>query len=357
MELTGRRLRAERRGHRPRYLTLDVDSLPIEVHGKQPGSAWNGHYRQRMYHPIIAGIAETGDLLDARLRKGSVHTADGALSFILDLIDRAKTKLCQVAMVRMDAGFPEAKVLSGLDERGISYVARLRNNKALDRLAAPNMKRPEGCPTADGGMWFHEMEYQAKSWSKARRIVLVVVERPGQLLLDRFWLITNLTQDHMPGPDLLALYRKRGAAENSFGELMDVLGPTLSSTVRTRKDTKGSSPSSPSKPEAEAETKAEAEAETKAEVETKAEAEAFARNEALLLLNLLAYGLLHIGRRCMETATRTGWSLRRYRERVLSIGARITIHARRAILIVAQSAQRFWSLIWPAINRMAWPPP
>ena len=88
-----------------------------------------------------------------------------------------------------------------------------------------------------------------------------------------------------------------------------------------------------------------------------AEAEAFARNEALLLLNLLAYGLLHIGRRCMETATRTGWSLNRYRERVLKIGARITIHARRAILIFAQGAQRFWSLIWPAINRMAWPPP
>ena len=71
-------------------------------------------------------------------------------------------------------------------------------------------------------------------------------------LLDRFWLIINFTQDHMPGPDLLALYRKRGAAENSFGELMDVLGPTLSSTVRTRKDTKGSSPSAPTKPEAEA---------------------------------------------------------------------------------------------------------
>ena len=86
-------------------------------------------------------------------------------------------------------------------------------------------------------------------------------------------------------------------------------------------------------------------------------AEAFARNEALLLLNLLAYGLLHAGRRCMEIATRNGWSLRRYRERVLSIDARITIHARRVILVVAQSAQRLWSLIWPAVNRMAWPPP
>ena len=46
--LAGRRLRAMRRGHRQRYLTIDVDSLPIEVHGHQPGSAWNGHYHRRM---------------------------------------------------------------------------------------------------------------------------------------------------------------------------------------------------------------------------------------------------------------------------------------------------------------------
>ena len=78
MELNGRRTRAERRGHRHRHLTLYTDSLPIEVHGAQPGSAWNGHYHQRMDHPIVAGIAETGDLLDARLRDGNAHTAESA---------------------------------------------------------------------------------------------------------------------------------------------------------------------------------------------------------------------------------------------------------------------------------------
>jgi hypothetical protein len=47
-ERGGRRLRAERGGRRLRHLTLDVDGLPVEVHGAQPGSAWNGHYQQRM---------------------------------------------------------------------------------------------------------------------------------------------------------------------------------------------------------------------------------------------------------------------------------------------------------------------
>src|SRR4051812_19457236 len=74
-ELAARRLRAERGGPKLRYLTIDVDGLPVEVHGEQPGSAWNGHYQQRMYHPIVACAAETGDLLDARLRPGNAHTA------------------------------------------------------------------------------------------------------------------------------------------------------------------------------------------------------------------------------------------------------------------------------------------
>jgi hypothetical protein len=73
-ELAGRRLRAMRRGHRQREVTLDIDGLPIEVHGNQPGSAWNGHYHQRMYHPLVASVAETGDLLDARLRAGNLSS-------------------------------------------------------------------------------------------------------------------------------------------------------------------------------------------------------------------------------------------------------------------------------------------
>jgi len=38
-EMASRRVRAVRRGHRLRQVTLDIDGLPIEVHGNQPKSA------------------------------------------------------------------------------------------------------------------------------------------------------------------------------------------------------------------------------------------------------------------------------------------------------------------------------
>ena len=179
-ELAARRLRAERGGRRLRHLTIDVDGLPVEVHGAQPGSAWNGHYHQRMYHPIIACAAETGDMLDARLRPGNAHTAEGALDFVLDLVDRLEGTMCQVAMVRMDAGFPEERLLAGLEARGTPYVARLRNNRAARPLAGPHLRRPPGRPPAEPRLWLHEMDYQAGAWSRPRRVVLVVLGAPGR---------------------------------------------------------------------------------------------------------------------------------------------------------------------------------
>ncbi len=77
-------------------------------------------------------------MLDARLRAGNVGTAEGALDVILDVVDRAQASLCEVAMLRIDAGFPSATLLAGLEARGIDYVSRLRANPALDREAAPH---------------------------------------------------------------------------------------------------------------------------------------------------------------------------------------------------------------------------
>jgi hypothetical protein len=330
-EFAARRLRAERGGRKLRYLTLDVDSLPVEVHGAQPGSAWNGHYHQRMYHPIIACAAETGDILDARLRPGNAHTAEGALDFVLDLVDRLEGSMCQVAALRMDAGFPEERLLAGLEARGTPYVARLRNNRALDRMAAPHLRRPPGRPPAEPRMWFHEMTYQAGSWSRPRRVVLVVKERPDDLLLDHFWLLTSCGTTAMPAEQLLAHYRQRGTAEGHFGELMDVLAPALSSTPRTKRRYRGN-----------------------ALPGLHTGIDAAARNEAILLLHLLAYEVMHAGRRAMELATHTGWSLRRFREQVLRAGARFLLHARRVTLVLSQAAARHWTTLWPRFERFVW---
>ena len=143
-ELASRRLRLLNNGHRKQTMTIDVDCLPVEVHVYQFGSEWNAHYHRRMYHPLVASCAETGDLLGALLRPGSVHTDEGTLSFILGLVDRCKATLCRSAIVRIDAGFPDNDTLSGLESRNVPYAAQIRNNQVLRRLAEPYLKWPPG---------------------------------------------------------------------------------------------------------------------------------------------------------------------------------------------------------------------
>lgn len=329
LEGSVRRIKAQRRGHRMRHVTVDVDSLPIEVHGHQPFSEHNGHYKARIYHPLVASAAETGDLLDGWLRPGNVHTADGALEFILPLLDRVERDLCQVAAVRMDAGFPEEKLLSALEERRTPYVARVRNNRTLDAMAAPYLRRPPGRPPSEPRTWLYELSYQAGTWSRPRRMVLVVLEREGDLFLHHFWLITNWSPEQMSAGTLLQEYRERGTAEGFMGELMSVLQPALSSSPRTKSHYR------------------------RRTLEERAPSEdSFERNEVILLMNMLAYNLMHATRTLLEAATRQGWSLKRVRERVLRVAARILVHARRAIVVVGSAHAKLWTKLWGQLSRL-----
>lgn len=323
LETAARRIKAGNAGHRLRYVTLDVDGLPIDVHGHQPGSEYNGHYHGRIYHPIVASLAETGDLVDLRLREGNVHGAEGALEFVTSVVERVEKKLCQVASVRMDAGFPEEKLLAGLEERGTPYVARVRNNAVLDRMAEPYLVRPVGRPPKEPRTWLYEMSYRAESWSRPRRVVLVVMERSNELFLHHFWLITNWSAEQMGAEALLDLYRERGTAEGYYGELKSVLEPALSSSPRQKSHYRGQVPEKRTPP-----------------------GDAFAQNEVILLLNALAYNVAHAARVLMEAASGEGWSLMRLRERVLRVAARILVHGRRATLVIGKAPAKLWHALW-----------
>ena len=64
--------RALRRSDRARRATIDVDSLPIAAYGDQVGAEHNGHYHERIFHPLVAMLAGTGDWLDIALDRKSV---------------------------------------------------------------------------------------------------------------------------------------------------------------------------------------------------------------------------------------------------------------------------------------------
>jgi hypothetical protein len=314
----------------PERAVIDVDSFPVEVHGHQYGSAYNGHYHVDMYHPILVAMGDTGEIIDARLRGGTVHTADGVLGDLLPLLDRIEGGvLCQKAVVRMDAGFPVEETLAALEQRGTHYLARIRNNSVLDEMAAPLAKRPVGRPPDESRLWTHEMTYKAGPWSKERRVVLVVQEVFGELFPRHFWIVTSFTPEEMPADELLALYRKRGHAESRFGDFMSTLAPALSSTICLRSHYRGEVP----------------------EKRDERIRDPRKSNEVILLLHMLAANLMHAIRILVDDDS-IG-TLRRVGERILLVAARVVVSARRVRITFDGVARHLWDKIARRIRRAA----
>jgi hypothetical protein len=84
--------------------TIDLDSTICEVHGKHKQGAAYGYTRVFGYHPLLATRADTGEVLHARLRKGSSQR--GHNRFVEELIARVRRAGATGALtVRGDAGF------------------------------------------------------------------------------------------------------------------------------------------------------------------------------------------------------------------------------------------------------------
>lgn len=231
--------------------------------------------------------------------------------------------------MRIDAGFPEENLLSALEKRGTPYVARLRNNPVLDRMAAPYLSRPPGRPPAEPRTWCYELDYRAEPWSRRRRVVLVVMERAEEFFLHHFWLVTSWTPEEKDGRALLDLYRQRGTAEGHMGELMSVLDPALSCSPRAKSHYRG-------RP-----------------LEASLVAgDSFANNEVRLLLNVLAYNVVHAARVLMEKATGQGWGLARFREVILRVAARVLVHGRRAVLVLGEGSAALWRTLWTRLGAL-----
>ena len=217
--------------------TVDVDSFPIEVHGEQPGGAYNGYCRKTIYSPLVASFSVRGNydsgfhgdrlgngFLHAVLRRGTAGSAEGALRFIQEVV-RKSASLAYVLDLRLDAGFTHGAVMDYLTERKWRFLGRLRGNPVLDRLAEPYLKRPVGRPLKEGYEDVFELGlYQAESWKHPQRLLLVVVDQPdpvtGQLNLlpDYFFLVTNRPAEEISGEASLAHYRRRGTFEDRLGE-------------------------------------------------------------------------------------------------------------------------------------------
>jgi len=134
---TIRRAWAAGRGPGSSRLVIDIDSTICEVHGKQKQGAAYGYTRVLGYHPLLATRADTGEILHARMRKGSSNTARGAGHFVADLIARVRAAGATGGIVvRVDSGFWSNKTIATLGRLGVRFTMTVRSNSAINAAIA-----------------------------------------------------------------------------------------------------------------------------------------------------------------------------------------------------------------------------
>ena len=113
-------------------LTVEVDSTICEVHGYHKQGAGYGSTHRLGSHPLLAFRANSGEVLHARLRKGSANTARGILRFVDELVARCRRAGASGELtLRMDSGFWSAKLIKRLRRHRVRYSITVRQTKTV----------------------------------------------------------------------------------------------------------------------------------------------------------------------------------------------------------------------------------
>jgi hypothetical protein len=185
-------------------LVIDLDSTICEVHGKDKQAAGYGYTRRFGYHPLLATRAGTGEVLFARMRKGSANTARGVVRFVDELAANLKRAGASGPMtVRADSGFWAWKLCDRLDAHDIAWSITVRLHKnmktAIARIDEDAWQEIDY--TIGGQAQVAETTYIAGQGRRRRKVRLVVrrtrLTEPAQRKLWPDWrhhaFITNRT--------------------------------------------------------------------------------------------------------------------------------------------------------------------
>lgn len=170
--------RAWAAGAAPGALVIDVDSTICQVTGKSKQGAGFGYTHVLGYHPLLATIAGTGEILHGRLRKGSANTQRGTKRFVNELVARARRDdPTRKLTVRFDSGFWNGDTIANLGRLDVRYTMAIRTSVAAVQTAIGGIAETEWQPidyTCDGEAQVAECDYTSGTGTKrvTRRLVV-----------------------------------------------------------------------------------------------------------------------------------------------------------------------------------------
>ncbi len=211
-------------------MTMDLDSTICEVHGEHKGGAAYGYTRLLGYHPLIATRAETGEVLHARLRKGSSQR--GTTRLVQELIARVRRAEATGALtLRADSGFFSYALIDTLVRLNVAYSITVHIHAqvracidAIPESAWRSIAYPDG-----GIAQVAETTYVSGARGRRRQLRLVVrrsrLADPRQLALWPNWrhhaFVTNVELDTVA---VDAFHRAHAAVELAIRDLKEGAG-------------------------------------------------------------------------------------------------------------------------------------
>ena len=216
-----------------RRLTIDIDGTVIRT-GNKVAWAMHGfnphHPKDPSYYPLLAHLAQTGQILRLKNRPGNVHDSKGAEAFMRELIDELRARLGRSLALefRMDAAFFQENVLKLLARRGCFYAIKVPFCQWTGVRAA--IAAQKHWTLVQPHLTCFQTQLQLKVWELELRVVVfrkrVAHESRRNYQLDLFSpddghfeysaVVTNLTLSPCALWNFIA---GRGAQEKTFAEL------------------------------------------------------------------------------------------------------------------------------------------
>jgi hypothetical protein len=119
-------------------VTIDVDSTICETYGlaKQGGTKFT-YTHVRGYHPPVAAVAATGDVVHSRLRGGNANTTRGAAGFLTETFNRARAAGATGPLtLRADSGFYAGAVAAACRKADVGFSITVKMNTAIRKAIA-----------------------------------------------------------------------------------------------------------------------------------------------------------------------------------------------------------------------------
>lgn len=280
----------------PRRIVLDLDATDTPLYGRQEGRFFHGYYGHYCYLPLYIFAGE--HLLCARQRTSNQDAAAGSVAELDRIVKRLRRRWPKTRIVvRADSGFCREELMAWCEANEVDYVLGLARNarllaeisEALEAAARAHAR------TGKPARRFVDLDYRTrKSWSRARRVVAKAEQIEGKQ--NPRFVVTSLNKKRYSARRLYErLYCERGEMENRIKEQLSLFSDRMSTqTIRA--------------------------------------------NQMRLYFSSLAYTLmLGLRRLGLEGTAWARLQTETLRRRLLKVGTRVRVTARRVWLSLAES--------------------